>query len=467
MQELAGCMSIADAVEGECTAVPKEDGLVDRNLTPDARAARDLATTSIIQPEGRRAVAAFLGRQDYEKIETRIGGLKADLMLGALREFAHRRGGQAVWSVCFGLHGETVNAIQKTVPVDGTILQILRAGYVFLHFPDERVVVSAEPADRSNRPAIFIGVRSSTDSSRFCEEWARYARKHNHLRGRAFFADGEIIERTKSYTWEDILLPEETVRTVRTHVEGFLRNVARLKGLGVKTRRGLIFSGPPGTGKTLLGKVMADTLNDVSFLWVSSRHIHNANSFAEILDVARFVAPTILFMEDMDFYTEDRARKGWAGLGDLLNQLDGAVDNEDIVTIATTNRLEVIEPALRSRPGRFDRIVEFEAMDEECRRKLLRRKLRYADISEEDIEHLVKATDDYTGAQLEELSNSIYILALQGDSARLDGFADGEKARCVPGGGDVEPVFVDLALIESALAEVQVRREGVMGFRVT
>jgi len=463
MRNLQGNTTYTDAVEEDYSEIRKE-GLVDSDLTPEARDARNLATMSIVQPDGRRAVATFLGRKDYEKIENRMGGLKADLMLGCLREFARRRGGQLVWSVYFGLHGETVNVVQHTVKIDGTVLQILRAGYVFMHFPDERVVISAEPGDRSDNPAIFIAVRSSTDSSGFMQEWEHYARRHNHLRGRAFFANGEIVERKRACTWNDILLPKRTKKTIRTQVEGFLQNLARLKGLGVKTRRGIILSGPPGTGKTLLGKVLADTLN-VSFLWVSSRHIRHANSFAEILAVARFVAPTILFMEDIDFYAEDRHRKGWAGLGDLLNQLDGCLDNEDLITIATTNRLEAVEPALRSRPGRFDRIVEFGPMDSDCRRQMLRRKLRHADLSDEDIEHLLKATDDYTGAQLEELSNSIYILAVQRDNARPEGFCSGENACCVPGDGEMESVSVDLDLIDSALAEVHVRREGLMGFR--
>ncbi len=383
MIELLEATSYTDAIEENCSASEK-DALVDSNLTPEAGDARNLATMSVLHPDGVRAVATFLGCKDYEKIENRMGGLKADLMLGCLREFVHQRGGQVVWSVYFGLRGETGNVTQHTVAVDGAVLQILRAGNVFIHFPDERVVISATPGDRSNNPSIFLGVRSSTDSSRFLQEWEQYARTHNHLRGRAFFADGEIVERKHACTWNDILLPEPTKDTIRTQVEGFLQNLDRLKGLGVKTRRGIILSGPPGTGKTLLGKVLADTL-DVSFLWVSSRHIRNSNSFAEILSVARFVAPTILFMEDIDFYAEDRHRKGWAGLGDLLNQLDGCLDNEDLITIATTNRLEVVEPALRSRPGRFDRIVEFGPMDSDCRRRMLRRKLRHADISDEVI----------------------------------------------------------------------------------
>jgi len=462
MRNLHGLPSLSDAIEGKCS-VMGQGGLVDSKLTSEAKEAKSLAALSLLRPDGRRIVAAFLGRRDYEKIENRIGGLKADLLLGCLRGFVHQRGGQLVWSIRLGLHGEPVNAIQHTVSIDGTVLQILREGYVFVHSRDEQVVISAEPADRSGNPAVFIGVRSSTSSSRFLEEWEQYARMNNHLKGRSFFADGEIIERKRAYTWDDILLPEQTKNTIKTQVEGFLRNRFQLKNLGIKTRRGLILSGQPGTGKTLLGKVLADTLN-ASFLWVSSRHVEDATSFAGILSVARFVAPTILFMEDIDFYAEDRDRNGWAGLGDLLNQLDGCQDNEDVITIATTNRLEIVEPALRSRPGRFDRIVEFGPMDADCRRQMLRRTLRNAETCDEDIEYLVGATDDYTGAQIEELANSVYLLSLEESNTRLKGLSRKEGACLDVDDDEKGSISVDRGLIDSALAEVQVRRKGTMGF---
>jgi len=62
------------------------------------------------------------------------------------------------------------------------------------------------------------------------------------------------------------------------------------------------------------------------------------------------VAPTILFLEDLDLFGGDRESHGWLGLGELMNQLDGASDNEDIITIASTNRIDVVEKALRNRP---------------------------------------------------------------------------------------------------------------------
>jgi len=250
------------------------------------------------------------------------------------------------------------------------------------------------------------------------------------------------------------LLPEDTRRLIQTHVEGFLRNRLRLRNMGVKSRRGLILAGPPGTGKTLVGKVLADTL-ETAFLWVLPRHIRNLASFEQVMQVARFVAPTVLFLEDLDLFAEERDHNGWAGLGELMNQLDGAVDNEDIVTIATTNRLEVIEKALRNRPGRFDRVVKFEAMDEPCRQRMLAKLLAKAELSARDMNHLVASTTDYTGAQIEELSNTLYILAVDASNDR-------------PDGPDTKPeqVCLDRLLIEAAIEEVRVEREARIGFHV-
>jgi len=431
------------------TPVPGSD-LVDRELSPEAGQARIAVAMSLIDMVGRRAVAVFLGRDDYQKVEDVHRPLKSRLMLECLPGFVHERDGEIAYAVLLGEHGEVVNPIQTTVTVRGQTRVLLRAGHLFIHFPDERVVVSAEPIPVFDGERFAICVRSNVDSVQFWKQWEQYVRQHNYLRGQAFFADGEIIERTRTYGWDDILLPEKTKDLIRTHVDGFLRNRPRLKALGVKARRGLILSGPPGTGKTLLGKVLADTL-DASFMWVSPRHVKNASSFEEIMTVARLVSPVVLFLEDLDLFAEERDGNGWAGLGELMNQLDGAVDNEDIVTIATTNRLDVIEKALRSRPGRFDRVIEFGVMDELCRRKMLEKLLTKAVVCPADMDCLVAATADYTGAQIEELANTLFILTL-------------DRADQQAGGNGHEKVPIDRRLIETALQEVQVERKMRLGF---
>ena len=138
-----------------------------------------------------------------------------------------------------------------------------------------------------------------------------------------------------------------------------------------------------------------------------------------------------------------------------MNQLDGAIDNEDIVTIATTNRLEVIEKALRNRPGRFDRVVEFTPMGEVCRRQLLEKLLAHANVTDGDLAYLIEATDEYTGAQLEELANTLYILAVG-----LENDVNAHR------GSSSHAVEIGRALISTALAEVQVEHKTPVGFQV-
>jgi ATP-dependent 26S proteasome regulatory subunit len=285
----------------------------------------------------------------------------------------------------------------------------------------------------------------------FGKHWREFTLADNYLRGRAFFADGEIIEQSRRYAWDDILLAEEVKRTIRTHVEGFLTNRDRLKALGVKARRGIILEGPPGTGKTLLGKVLANMLC-CSFIWVTPRHVTDAASFNDILTLARFVAPTVLFLEDLDLFGEDRdANMQPMRMGELMNQLDGVVENQDIVTIATTNHIVFVEKALRNRPGRFDRVVHIGTMDESCRARMLAKLLAKANVSPDDLSHLVAATDGYTGAQIEELANTLYILALDSHT----------HAETTGGNGRV---VVTSALIAAALKEVTVERQAKAGF---
>lgn len=449
-----------------------QQSLVDGNLTSAAKAARDRATMALIPATGRRVTASFLGRDDYEKVEKHFLKPMAAIMLECLPEYVHSRGGQIVWSTRMSNGEESLNAVLYPIRVDGRDRLLLSYGYLFIYFPDELVVVSAE-LDYS-QPRVNVCVRSSVGPGAFFNAWSDYARQHNVFRGRAFFADGVLIERKHACGWDDIFLPDATKQLIRRHTEGFLANLSRLRGLGVKTRRGLILAGPPGTGKTLLGKVLSQTLKGVSFMWVAPRHIESAASFEEIMSLARFVAPATVFLEDLDLFGQEREGNKWIGLAELLNQLDGAIGNQDVICIATTNRPEVIEQALlATRPGRFDRVVKFEAMDPPLRRQFLQKLLAKAVIDPQDAEYLVEATDGYTGAQIEECTNTLYILAAEAENTAAGentvaenqpGDAAGIEAASADGDG--HDISITRQLIDAALDELQVERKARLGFHV-
>jgi len=432
------------------TPTPAED--IRADLSPAARQAAGTLASSLIGPVAQRAETVFLGIEDYETVEYHFSELMADLMLESLARFAGERAGEIVLSAILNDQGEVLTATRQVVTVGGRTRQFIRYGYIFIYFPDERVVVSAENDCGYPGHRVLLRVRSNRDSAAFLANWIDYARSHNYLRGAAFYADGEIIEKDPERTWDTIYLPERTKAAVRTHVEGFLKSLGRLKDLGLKTRRGIILSGPPGTGKTLLGKVLANTV-EASFLWVSPRHVEQAWGFKDIMELARFVAPTVVFLEDLDLFAEDREFIGGNRLGELMNQLDGAVENTNIVTIATTNHLEAIEKALRNRPGRFDRVIEFGEMEDGCRQQMLDRMLRKMDIVPQDLDYLVRATKGYTGAQVEEVVNTMCLLA-----------AEQFAGPTAPAGSACPKIKVDRSLISRAMDECRVESKARVGF---
>jgi ATP-dependent 26S proteasome regulatory subunit len=428
-----------------------EGGLVDVDLPLEAQQWRCLTIDSQIADERRRASAIFLGSDSLDQVERSTPVLMSKMLLECLVSFVHSRGAKVAWSTRFS--SETLNVAQQTVRVDGEVRQFLSEGQLFIYSDCERVVVTAV-SEQVYPPTVAIEVHSNQDSAAFLEEWEEYARANNYLRGQAFFADGELIEPKESHTWDSIVLSDAATRTIQTHVSGFFRDSARLKSLGVKARRGLILAGPPGTGKTLLGKVLANTLA-ASFVWVTPRHIREPESFEDILSVARFVSPTVVFLEDLDLFGEERGRTTSMSLGELMNQLDGASENNEIVAIATTNRLDVVEDALRNRPGRFDRVVAFDAMDTDGREVLLGKLLENADVSPEDREQLVATSEGYTGAQIQELINTLYIHALHGESEADIVIADGATP---------QRVSITKDVVAAALADFQVEQKTRIGF---
>jgi hypothetical protein len=277
---------------GQLTRIADQDiedirhgALVDIDLSKEAQQCRDMAIASQIFDEQRRASAVFLGRDNVDQVEKVVSILIGKVLLECLARFIHSRGAQVAWSTRF--ERDSVNAIQQTVQIDGETRQFLRDGQLFIYSERERVVVTATA--HPSRPRKLLQVQSDVSSAAFFQEWEEYARSNNYLRGRSFFADGWLIESKESYTWDAVVLPEKTKRIIQTHVCGFLKSTARLRGLGVKTRRGLILAGPPGTGKTLLGKVLANTL-DASFIWVTPRHVKGPQSFEDI-DLPLFFGP--------------------------------------------------------------------------------------------------------------------------------------------------------------------------------
>jgi len=220
----------------------------------------------------------------------------------------------------------------------------------------------------------------------------KWIEENNWLKGERFSLSGQFIEKT-DHNWDDVFLTEKNIKALQLS----LRSLEKKKQHA--PNRGLLLIGPPGTGKTLSGRIMANVLDDVTFIWISARDFYRSGAAGGIgfgFDMARKLAPSILFVEDIDNWLHARAT-------DLLKtEMDGLKQSTGVVTMLTSNYPETLPDALIDRPGRFHDVLNFDLPDSDIRSKMIQ-KWTGGQVVEKDLDGFVSETIGYSGAHIYEL----------------------------------------------------------------
>ena len=206
-------------------------------------------------------------------------------------------------------------------------------------------------------------------------------------------------------------------------IREFLANPAKYQSMGAKIPRGVLLVGPPGTGKTLLAKAVAGEAGVPFFSISGSDFVEmfvgvGASRVRDLFNQAKEAAPSIIFIDEIDAVGRQRG----AGLGgghdereqtlnQLLVEMDGFEDNDSVILLAATNRVDILDPALL-RPGRFDRQVYVGLPDIKGREEILKIHARDKLLAEDvDLAKVARGTPGFTGADLENLLNEAALLA--------------------------------------------------------
>ncbi|MGY1603967.1 ATP-dependent zinc metalloprotease FtsH [Geodermatophilus sp. SYSU D00815] len=224
-------------------------------------------------------------------------------------------------------------------------------------------------------------------------------------------------------TFADVAGIDEVEHEV-VEIVDFLRDPQRYSRLGARIPRGVLLSGQPGTGKTLLARAVAGEAGVPFFSISASEFIEaivgvGASRVRDLFDQAKKVAPSIVFIDELDAIGRARGGAFAAGgvdereqtLNQILTEMDGFQGNEGVVVLAATNRPEILDPALL-RPGRFDRRVSVAPPDQRGRHEILRVHTRHVPLAPDvDLAAVAAATPGMVGADLANLVNEAALTA--------------------------------------------------------
>ncbi|SEU45557.1 cell division protease FtsH [Nonomuraea wenchangensis] len=224
-------------------------------------------------------------------------------------------------------------------------------------------------------------------------------------------------------TFDDVAGIDE-VENELVEIVDYLKDPGKYRRLGAKLPKGVLLAGPPGTGKTLLARAVAGEAKVPYFSASASEFIEmivgvGASRVRDLFEEARKVAPSIVFIDEIDAI--GRARGGAGGIGghdereqtlnQILTEMDGFSGAEGVIVIGATNRPEILDPALL-RPGRFDRTVQVGLPDAAGRTAILGVHTRGVPLDAEvSLDQLAKTTPGMTGADLANLVNESALLA--------------------------------------------------------
>jgi len=243
----------------------------------------------------------------------------------------------------------------------------------------------------------------------------------------------------KRITFKDVAGVDEAKEELQEIIE-FLKDPQKFQKLGGKIPKGVLMVGPPGTGKTLLAKAIAGEANVPFFSISGSDFVEmfvgvGASRVRDLFEQGKKNAPCIIFIDEIDAVGRHRG----AGLGgghdereqtlnQLLVEMDGFESNDGVILVASTNRPDVLDPALL-RPGRFDRRVVVGRPDIRGREGILKVHTRKIPLDEAvDVNVIARGTPGFTGADLANIVNEAALNAARFNK-KVVGMSDFEIAK--------------------------------------
>jgi AAA+ superfamily predicted ATPase len=252
---------------------------------------------------------------------------------------------------------------------------------------------------------VIIGYKKSDVFDNFLSNLKEFYVVKNRSNNRIIIFRGEDIERP-NLSWDEIILPATLKEDIKQNIEDFINRKEHYRKLNIPYKRGFLFTGPPGNGKTMLLKVIASDYKSLKFIYFKFDQHSDNDDINNVFQKAKELAPSILCFEDIDSLFKSNIT-----LSHFLNKLDGFEERDGTLILATTNHPEEIDPAITSRPSRFDRVWMINNPEWQCRKIFLQRHFNGL-FSDSLVESITAKTEGFSMAYLKELFISASMLAI-------------------------------------------------------
>jgi hypothetical protein len=322
----------------------------------------------------------------------------------------------------YGLRPGNPASVNLACGPDGEVRRAIRCGVYLVTEGEARLAVllrGSAPESGQNSVSVQIVGTDPEAAPRAAGQIRAAAVEHNVFRGQVLSFGGEVFghgqtlmqfHRRPSMHAEQLILAPQTLAEIRRQVVGVATHKRRLLAAGQHLKRGLLLYGPPGVGKTHTVRYLTSSLTGTTVIQLTGGALH---LIAEACSVARTLQPAMLVVEDVDLIAEDRGMHPGHHplLFQLLNEMDGLAEDADIVFVLTTNRADLLEPALAARPGRVDQAVALELPDAEARRALFELYRGPMSVDSSGLDEILARTDGVTASFLKELLRRGALLA--------------------------------------------------------
>lgn len=305
---------------------------------------------------------------------------------------------------------------------DGRQLACVTCGLYLLRDGDGPVALLVTQDRYRHPPGIIVEVMAADreHAEHFLRRLSRLVRVGHAFRGKVLSVDEDChgslaihFHHLPPMQRENLILPEELLRRIERHTISFSRHAEKLRSAGRHLKRGILLHGPPGTGKTLAAMYLAAQMQGRTVLMMTGGSVRALESACRL---ARMLTPATIILEDVDLIGTERQYQSIGAnalLFELLNQMDGLADDADLLFVLTTNRPEILEPALAARPGRIDQAIEVKPPDAACRRRLLALYGQGIKVEGVDWDQIVERTAGVSGAFIRELLRKAAVFAAE------------------------------------------------------